>query len=198
MKRLTLGSFVALVWTASLWASDAIAGGSPYYYFTEYQPDINAALQKLRKAEFAAGRYDPGLSMHEDADLGIEYMFQFDFPPNEESIAPGPSHGSIDEALSAAVPSGTRSILDIKGISAQPLWFHANALTDSVLVQLFETEKPSRELVEAVLLASTTKLEGVNPYTLFWDRIERGTARYIVTYRNGEPDQIFFVGYSFD
>lgn len=198
MKRLTLGSFVALLWTASLWGSDAIAGGTPYYYFTEYQPDIDAALQKLRKAEFAAGRYDPGLSMHEDADLGIEYMFQFDFPPNEGSIAPGPSHGSIDEALSAAVPSGTRSILDIRGISAQPMWFHATPLPDSVLVQLFKTAKPSRELVEAVLLNRTTKSEGFDLDRVFWDPIERGTARYFVTYKDGEPDQIFFVGYSLD
>ena len=173
-------------------------GSNPYYYFTEYQTDIGDALHKLRKDEFEAGRYDPNLSLHGEEKVGIRYMLQFDFPPNEESIAPGPSHASIDEAFGAAVPDGTRSILDISGISKRPEWFHANPLPEAELLQLLGTVKPSRELIETVLLAPLKETEQSNPVLSFWDRIERGTARYIVTYRNDVPDQIFFVGYSLD
>jgi hypothetical protein len=31
-------------------------GGHPWFYFVEYEPDIDAALQKLRQREFDAGR----------------------------------------------------------------------------------------------------------------------------------------------
>jgi hypothetical protein len=32
----------------------------------------------------------------------------------------------------------------------------------------------------------------------FFDPIERGQAIYIVVYREGKPDELFFAGYSFD
>jgi hypothetical protein len=34
-------------------------GGHPWFYFVDYEPDVNAALQKLREREFRAGRYNP-------------------------------------------------------------------------------------------------------------------------------------------
>jgi hypothetical protein len=34
-------------------------GTEPYWYFVEYQSDIDGALQELRKREFEAGRYNP-------------------------------------------------------------------------------------------------------------------------------------------
>jgi hypothetical protein len=34
-------------------------GGHEWFYFVEYQSDINSALQALRRREFEAGRYNP-------------------------------------------------------------------------------------------------------------------------------------------
>ena len=34
-------------------------GADPYWYFVPYEPDIESALQKLRRREFEAGRYNP-------------------------------------------------------------------------------------------------------------------------------------------
>jgi hypothetical protein len=31
-----------------------------------------------------------------------------------------------------------------------------------------------------------------------WERLERGTAIYVVLYANGEPNEIYFAGISFD
>ncbi|NJO19365.1 MAG: hypothetical protein HC838_03805 [Spirulinaceae cyanobacterium RM2_2_10] len=61
-------------------------GAHPYYYFTGYREDVNDALQALRKAEFAAGRYDPAMQAYDDS-----YMFEFQFPPDIDSVAQGRS-----------------------------------------------------------------------------------------------------------
>lgn len=90
--------------------------------------------------------------MHGEDEVGIRYMFQFDFPPNADSIAPGPRHVSIEEALEASEESGTRSILDVQGVSDEPAWLCASPLSEFLLVQLFGTREPSRDLLEAVLL----------------------------------------------
>jgi hypothetical protein len=40
-------------------------GGHPWFYFVDYEPDVNAALQKLRQQEFRAGRYNPAIGFPE-------------------------------------------------------------------------------------------------------------------------------------
>jgi hypothetical protein len=40
--------------------------------------------------------------------------------------------------------------------------------------------------------------EAVENSEALWDRLERGTAVYLVLYANGEPHEIFFAGISFD
>jgi hypothetical protein len=73
-------------------------GGHPCYYFVPYEEDIGAALQKLRKREFEAGRYNPAIPF-------------LDFPIGPASPAPGKQHSSIQQALDASDADGTRSIL---------------------------------------------------------------------------------------
>ncbi|HYY94805.1 MAG TPA: hypothetical protein VE713_09830 [Pyrinomonadaceae bacterium] len=73
-------------------------GGHPWFYFVEYEPDLNAALQKLREREFMAGRYNPAVNFPE-------------FPVRPQSPTPGAQHDSIEEALEDSDADGTRSIL---------------------------------------------------------------------------------------
>src|SRR5258707_6033234 len=112
-------------------------GANPYFYFTPYQKDIQAALEGLRDQEFKAGRYDPAMSMVDPPS----YMFAFNFPPDDMSPAPGAQHNSINEAIDAGAESGsgTGSILDIMRITNEPDYSAACALSTDELIKLFGT-----------------------------------------------------------
>ncbi len=146
-------------------------GAEPYFYFVKYQPDINGALQKLRQQEFAAGRYNPVMPF-------------LKFPIGPHSPAPGAQHDSIEEALGDTDADGTRSILDLQGIADEPDFCVAAPLDDQVLKRLYGTTKPTREM----------KIEEGD----FWEDLERGHGIYIILYKDDQPDEIFFAGYSFD
>jgi hypothetical protein len=162
-------------------------GANPYFYFTPFEDDINAALQKLRQREFAAGRYDPAMQTANPPS----YMFMFRFPPNETSPHPGAQHASIEEAIDAGAESGTGSILDIYEVASEANYGIACPLTEAELTSLFGSAQPSRNQVEAALA------RGPNA-DAFWGRIERGQARYIIVYVGQQPSEILFAGYSWD
>lgn len=145
-------------------------GAVPYSYIVEYQPDINAALQKLREQEFQAGRYNP--------------VIPFPFTTfMEESSPPGSAHRSINEATRASGADGTRSILDLGRVSPTASPGAVFRLPDGVLMRFFGTTRPTREMVEQ---GSQSEL------------LERGQGCYIILYRDGEPDEILFAGLSYD
>ncbi|MBW4669901.1 MAG: hypothetical protein KME60_21430 [Cyanomargarita calcarea GSE-NOS-MK-12-04C] len=176
-------------------------GAEPYFYFVEYQPNINAALEALREGEFRAGRYNPVIPF-------------LDFPINPNSPKPGAKHSSIEMAIKAANADGTRSIIDIYRVSEFPfphnklqslndvqaiyeemkILFHTTfPLTTSELLNLFGTDEPTHEMVESIII------EELGPVAFdFWDSIERGTSKHIVLYEESQPSEIFFAGYSFD
>lgn len=170
---------------------EALVGAHPYFYFTPYQKDIQAALQALREREFETGRYDPAM---QTADPPT-YMFQMRFPPDESWPAPGAQHASIEEAIEASEESGTGSILDLSRVGSAPDFFTVCPLDDQELVRLFGTTKPTRDLLDSALINPKSDQETAG---LFWDGIGRGEGRYIVIYAGPEPREIFFVGYSFD
>lgn len=171
-------------------------GGHPYWYYIKYQTDVDTTLQALRQREFAAGRYNPAL------------LFT-DFPVTADSPAPGPQHSSIEEAMEAAEANGTRSILDMFQVSTLSfsealasseqdgvdLFCTTFPLSTDELIHLFNTDKPTHEIVEAVIVASGQNEEAADE---FWESIDRGTGRHIVIYEDDEPVEVFFVGYSFD
>jgi len=172
---------------------EALVGANPYFYFTPYQKDIQAALEALREREFEAGRYDPAMAMADPPS----YMFQMRFPPDESWPRPGAQHESIEEAIEAAAESGTGSILDLSRVGSAPDFSTVCPLNDQVLIQLFGTTKPTRDLLESVLI-ERKPIAGPEASGLFWDQIERGEGRYIVIYSGSEPREIFFAGYSID
>jgi hypothetical protein len=168
-------------------------GAEPYFYFTPYQKDIQSALQGLREREFEAGRYNPAMGMADPPS----YMFQMRFPPDESWPSPGAQHASIEEAIEAAADSGTGSILDLSQVGSAPDFSTVCPLSDQVLIQLFGTTKPTRALLESVLIKKEP-ISGPEGFGLFWDQIERGEGRYIVIYSGSKPREIFFAGYSID
>jgi hypothetical protein len=146
-------------------------GGHPWFYLVDYEADIDSALQKLRRREFQAGRYNPVVWFPE-------------FPIGPQSAAPGAQHKSIEDALEAADADGTRSILDMEVVSDTPDYGTVAPLPDEELLELFGTTKPTREMVEG-------------SDDLF-EVLERGQGVYVVVYTNDQPSGIFFAGYSFD
>ena len=148
-------------------------GGHLYWYVVDYQSDIPRALDELREREFRAGRYHPVLRYPEE--------FLAASPPPE----PGARHRSIAEAMRAAREEGTRSILDIDRIAPNPAYGAASRLSDEVLLELYGTTEPTREMVEPDL--AFAELMG-----------ERGQGVYFVLYERGKPRHILFAGYSYD
>ena len=146
-------------------------GAHPYYYFVKYNPDVTAALQELREREFKAGRYNPVIPFLE-------------FPIRPDSASPGAQHRSIRHALKDAEADGTRSILDLDRISDQPDFGAVASLAAEDLERLFSTQQPTHEMIE-----QSDKL---------FEEIERGQGVYIIAYKDGEPDEIYFAGYSYD
>ena len=146
-------------------------GGHFYWYVVDYEPDVGAALEALRRREFAAGRYNPAMPFPP-------------FPVSADSPAPGPKHRSIHDALEASDADGTRSILDLDRIAGVPDYGAVTRLNDTTLMSLYGTTRPTREMVE--------------PDCEFSEDLERGQGVYIVLYRGDTPTEILFAGYSFD
>ena len=94
-------------------------GAEPWEYFVPYEPDIQAALDKLRDREFQAGRF-----------RGSE-------------LAPA----TIDEALMNMEDQGTASILDIMHVADEPDFFTVAPLPDDELLDLYETTKPAGDMI---------------------------------------------------
>jgi len=145
-------------------------GAHPYWYFVKHEPDIDHALQQLREREFRAGRYNPV----------IRYL---EFPLGPNAPSPGAAHSSIKKALKAAAEEGTRSILDIERVSDEPDFSVAAPLTPETMQSLYGTTQPTHKMIE--------NME-------FLEELEAGHCVYVVTYKEGKPDEILFAGYSFD
>lgn len=147
-------------------------GGEIYWYFVEYNADIDEALKVLREREFNAGRYNPVVKF-------------LKFPIGPHSPRPGPSHRSIRDVLENSTADGTRSILDIQGISKEPDDYCAAPVDDAELEALFGTKRPTHEMVETMNFLDDLY-------------IERGQCRYFAIYKNDTPIELLFVGFSFD
>ena len=146
-------------------------GAAPYMYTVSYRTDTTAALHDLRDREFRAGRYNPA-------------MVNVPFPVTDASPTPGPRHRTIDDAIRAADADGTRSILDIESITDEPENGAASPLDPDVMLELYETTKPTVAQVES-------------EHELF-EHLERGQAVYIVCFDGGAPTHLVFAGYSYD
>jgi hypothetical protein len=89
-----------------------------------------------------------------------------------------------EQALELAGDSGTRSILDIERVAQKPDYCRAAPLTPEETQRYFGTGEPTVAMVEEC--------------DALWEDLERGMARYIVAYEQGEPKHLVFIGYSFD
>jgi hypothetical protein len=179
-------------------------GASGWQYFVPYDPDIAKALRQLREDVFKSDKYFSMLTKAEAIeDLEDQLLHIEDVGPDpdmQESARndiqaqlkrlralPEPStiEERIKEVLVISAESGTGSILDIRGISTEPDFGMAAPLSQSELLNLFDTDKPTRSMVE------NHSFELMN-----LRHREQGT--YIIVYKDGVPDEIYFTGFSGD
>jgi hypothetical protein len=173
-------------------------GASVWVYVTPYQPDPEAALQRLRDEVFARGEYykpwDPNsllrlpltqappwelASMSPGERVSMEEFYQSLPPPGPASPSPLPA--TIQELLELNAGSGTHTIPDIIRTSDHPDLAAASPLGEGVLIASYGTSQPTREQV-----ASRPLVLG--------GRLERWHAVYFAVYKHGHPDEIVFMG----
>lgn len=80
-------------------------------------------------------------------------------------------------------------------MGGKTLYCTSYPLSKDTLVELFNTENPTHQMVEEVIVLDRGNEEATDD---FWDSIDRGTGRHILIYENNEITKVFFVGYSFD
>ena len=166
-------------------------GGSGWSYFVPYQPDINKALQELRAKEFAKGNYFSAveymLSIYREGGYDPytthpRYRFSDD---DLRRWLSSPQPESVEDLIKIQGDGGTHSIIDIDGISSSPAFRTAAPLSEEELIECFGTDKPARSMVE-------DKADELQSLRRRWE----GT--YVIVYKDGLPDEIFFTGFSGD
>ena len=158
-------------------------GAIAWSLFTDYQKDINAALQASRQHEFE--KYNAGLNATRQRvlDAGRAWVS-------------GNNPASIEELIEES-DGCTASILDISRASLEPhnhlkggrpLSGVAYPVSSSRLVDIFGTDKPTKKKIE--------ELEETN--NEFLESIWRGECIYIIVYEDEKPSEIYFAGCSSD
>jgi hypothetical protein len=147
-------------------------GASGWGYTVAYEPDFEAALQRLRNKVFAEGDY---YWFHED-----------EFIPEDERR---PKPATMEELFTdpEVQECGTHSILDVFGMTGpgeQPDYGLVHPVSAEEAREHIGTDRPTRAHIEA--------LDDNIP-------LQRWFGRCAVLYGDGgEPEEIYFFGYSGD
>ena len=97
---------------------------------------------------------------------------------------------TIEELVEQREESGTHSILDIDHISDTLEFGALIALTEEQLTELFQTTQPTRAMVEEWERRTPTLAETQLHYR--WQGV------YFTLYKDGLPDELYFMGDSGD
>jgi len=168
-------------------------GASGWQYFVPYQSDFKKALDELREQVFQSGKYYKRTSFLQSIIDESYYDAIADAKKRQEFIewhrtmkaAKEPEPTTIEELIMLNEEDGTHSIIDITGISSTPKFGMATPLSSLQLIDFFGSEKPTRDLVKQKVVE-------------IMDLRERWQATYIIVYKDGLPDEIFFTGFSGD
>jgi hypothetical protein len=164
-------------------------GASGWAYFVPYQVDINQALQNLRGSVFHSGEYFTEANF---LAMVIEKT-QDRMPPETlrrfldrlARLKKKARPSTIQELMRVNGENGTHSIIDIEGISEISEFGKVAPLSSQQLMQLFGTEKPTREMVEM-------KIGEIQDLFTRWE------GGFFTVFQNGLPSEICFVGVSGD
>jgi len=169
-------------------------GASGWHYFTPYRVDVAEALETRRQDVFRRKDYgDPVLRMKiAPGDLprlppareAFEQLASLQSAGGFDGV---PEADSIDELLEQCAEQGTHSILDIAGgLSDGPDFGTAFPMPGHVMLDLYGTNRPTREQVEAKIHERG-------------DELDRWQCWYVIVHDTaGRPSEIYFEGCSGD
>ena len=190
-------------------------GASGWSYFVPYQADIKQALRDLRLQVYGEQAYYDELMSKDELWLWLHSEFskpiseQFGghrergiqesmigmYKPIYERLKLLLEPKTVDDELrlllvrADAEQSGTHSIIDIEDMGEVGDFRRAGLLSDEQLVEIFDTVKPTREMIEQ------TDLEEILIREIY---MFRGSAVYFVVYKDEMPHEIFFIGLTGD
>src|SRR3954454_20748677 len=162
-------------------------GASGWNHFVPYDDDVDGALQQLRRDVLARGDF----LRHYAAPAGFKLPLWLRLLMGVAGIASAVKRrrlmklGNPDLAAEAAGEGGTHSVLDVVGTSRIRAGGHATRAPARVLEEVYGTATPTRADVER----HAGELD---------ERLDRGEAYYVVVYRDGRPDELYFEGNSGD
>jgi ferritin len=168
-------------------------GASEWKYFVPYKENLQEALNELRQKEFESGKYyRPGSNF---PDTFEEWVTQINIPKEQWPVFKESFYelkkrseiipATIEELFELNQESGTHSIIDIFEINNNIDENESGTISDNELIRLFGTNKPNRQMIE----------DKVDELLEFRGRF---LCTYIIVYKNNEPDEIFFTGFSGD
>jgi hypothetical protein len=162
-------------------------GASSWDYFVPYQQSIESALNELREQVFRSGKFflRPQIEINSDnfADAPEEIREQAPAWIEREKSFSQPT--TLKALVDWNGEEGTHSIIDVERITPIPTLGSASPFSTNQLIEIFGTDKPERSMIEQ----RKSEIAGMR---------KRWEASYIVVYKNGKPDEIFFSGYSGD
>jgi hypothetical protein len=197
-------------------------GATTWDYFTPYDADAGAALQRLREQVFREGSYervtlspeelesvkpkpvvvDPAVPLEQqmrrqEGETFFQWVARIQqmseiisgkTPKPEPDYSKKPE--TIDELLEEQGESGTHSVLDIRQVADEPEFGAVSPMPPEELVKLFGTDKPTRKMVE----------DKAGDYDLVEHPLvsERWQGVYFTVYRDGKPNEFYFIGTSGD
>jgi hypothetical protein len=162
-------------------------GASSWDYFVPYQQSIESALNELREQVFRSGKFflRPQIEINPDnfADAPEEIREQIPAWIEREKSFSQPT--TLKALVDWNGEEGTHSIIDVERITPIPTLGSASPFSTNQLIEIFGTDKPERNIIEQ----RKSEITGMR---------KRWEASYIVVYKDGKPDEIFFSGYSGD
>ena len=171
-------------------------GASGWISRVDYQPDIAAALEIARWDAFRSGHFyrnaeelahtrtmsDEQFAQWVDDEVGPLNADQI----RELWIATRTEPQDPDMLLTAQPYSGTHSVIDMTSVAATPDFSTVAPLSPHAYENVFSTQTPSTEAVAAAAAARS------------FDLYDRWQGMYVIGYRDGSPETIFFLGFSGD
>jgi len=171
-------------------------GASAWSYFIPYNENVQEALIALRQKVFEEKKYyrpdnsnlpatfEEWVTLHKlQIPPDKVKKWEDDFYESKRKAAIDPA--TIEELLELNQESGTHSIIDIFEISPATDDQHSGTLSQEDIFRLLGTVQPDRKMVE-------TKAEELLDFRGRW------FCTYLVVYKNGRPDELFFTGFSGD
>lgn len=168
-----------------------MVGASGWWTRVPYNPDIEAAFNQaqqttLQTRDYFAWWNTPWASTDELEEM-VEDLggVTDDVAGTIERIRAGQPPTSIDAIRVLADADGTHSILDMAGISEEPIPMMMCPLPVDALERTFGTDQPSPERVEEHRDDLVEFMEG-------WVGV------YVIAYTDGQPTDIYFGGITGD